>query len=184
MSAKSAIAALFAGALALFAVAPASVAQGVAKDASKDATTAKPGAKIGSKFGAWEIRCDRPTGAPREQCALMQSLAAADRPNLTLVVMLLKPADGKPPILRMIAPLGVWIGNGIALSIDADTLGRAPFVRCLSSGCIADVLLDDKLIGKLEAGKTATFVLYDTPEAGVGLPLALANLKDGLDTLK
>src|SRR4051812_36498330 len=64
---------------------------------------AQPVAK--SKHGDWELRCETPTGASREQCALIQSVAAEDKPNMNLVVIVLKTADGKSRLLRVIAPL-------------------------------------------------------------------------------
>ena len=47
------------------------------------------------KFGDWELRCETPPGAAHEQCALMESVAADDKPNVNLVVIVLKTADGK-----------------------------------------------------------------------------------------
>src|SRR3954451_18077039 len=55
----------------------------------------------------WQIRCDTPPGAQSEQCALMQSVVADDRANVGLTVMVLKTADNKSRVLRVIAPLGV-----------------------------------------------------------------------------
>ena len=49
---------------------------------------------VKQKFGDWEMRCETPPGAQKEQCALIQSVAAEDRPNVNLVVIVLKTADG------------------------------------------------------------------------------------------
>ena len=54
--------------------------------------------------GDWETRCDTPTGAKGEQCALVQNVVAEDRPNITLVVIVLKPVDKKKPLMRVVAP--------------------------------------------------------------------------------
>ena len=34
--------------------------------------------------------------------------------------------------------------------------------------------MDDTLIGKLRNGKTATFIIFQTPEEGIGFPISLA----------
>ena len=52
------------------------------------------------------------------------------------------------------------------------------FVRCLPNGCVAEVMIDDKLLEKLESAQTATFVLFQTPEEGIGVP-ALARRLQG-----
>jgi invasion protein IalB len=138
---------------------------------------------VKSKHGDWEIRCETPPGAQHEQCALLQSVAAEDRPNINLVVIVLKTADGKSKLLRVIAPLGVLLPSGLGLKIDNADVGRAGFVRCLPTGCVAEVVMDDKLIGQLRNGHNATFIIFQTPEEGIGIPLALNGFGEGFDAL-
>ncbi len=134
---------------------------------------------VKSKFGDWEIRCETPAGASAEQCALIQSVVAEDKSNVNLVVIVLKTSDGKSRLLRVIAPLGVLLPNGLGLKIDQTDIGRAGFVKCLPTGCVAEVVVDDKLIDQMKTGKTATFIIHQVPEEGIGLPLTLQGFKDG-----
>ena len=136
-----------------------------------------------ARYGDWELRCETPPGASKEQCALLQSVAAEDRPNVNLVVITLKTADGKSRLLRIIAPLGILLPNGLGLKIDQTDIGRAGFVRCLPTGCVAEVIMDDKLLEQMRNGKTATFIIYQTPEEGVGIPMALAGFAQGFEAL-
>jgi invasion protein IalB len=138
---------------------------------------------VKAKHGDWELRCETPPGAAREQCALLQSVAAEDKPNINLVVILLKTADGKSRLLRVIAPLGVLLPSGLGLKIDETDVGRAGFVRCLPTGCVAEVVLEDKLINQMKDGQNATFIIFQTPEEGIGIPLSLAGFRDGFDGL-
>jgi invasion protein IalB len=138
---------------------------------------------VKAKHGDWETRCETPPGAAHEQCALIQSVAAEDRPNITLIVIVLKTADGKSRLLRVIAPLGVLIPSGLGLKIDQVDVGRAGFVRCLPNGCIAEVVMEDKLIDQMKNGQAATFIIFQTPEEGIGIPLALAGFKDAVEQL-
>ena len=136
-----------------------------------------------AKFGDWEMRCEKPAGAATEQCALIQSLVAEDKSNVNLVVVVLKTSDGKSRLLRVIAPLGVLLPNGLGLKIDQTDIGRAGFVKCLPTGCVAEVMMDDKLIDQLKGGKVATFIIHQVPEEGIGLPLTLQGFKDGFAKL-
>jgi invasion protein IalB len=144
-----------------------SMAQGVVKSVHKD----------------WQIRCDTPPGANAEQCALIQSVTAEDRANVGLTVIVLKTADQKSRLMRVVAPLGVLLPSGLGLKIDSADVGRAGFVRCLPNGCIAEVVMDDELIKKLRGGKTATFIIFQTPEEGIGFPMSLAGFGEGYDKL-
>lgn len=139
---------------------------------------------VKGKHGDWETRCETPPGASHEQCALIQSIAAEDKPNVSLVVIVLKTADGKSRLLRVVAPLGVLLPSGLGLKIDKTDIGRAGFVRCLPTGCIAEVVMDEKLINEMGTGQTATFIIFQTPEEGIGIPLALAGFKEGFDQLR
>ena len=139
--------------------------------------------QVRGKFGDWEMRCETPPGASREQCAIIQSVAAEDKPNMNLVVIVLKTADGKSRLLRVIAPLGVLLPAGLGLNIDGADKGRAGFVRCLPSGCVAEVVMDDKLLDELRAGKNAVFIVFETPEQGIGIPLALTGFREGFERL-
>ena len=131
----------------------------------------------------WQIRCDTLPGAKSEQCVLIQSVAAEDRANVGLTVIVLKTADQKSRLMRVVAPLGVLLPSGLGLKIDQIDVGRAGFVRCLSNGCIAEVVMDDELIKKLRNGKTATFIIFQTPEEGIGFPMSLAGFGEGYDKL-
>jgi invasion protein IalB len=138
---------------------------------------------VKEKHGAWETRCESPPGSSAEQCAVVQSVVDEERPNITLVVIALKTADRKSRLLRVIAPLGVLLPTGLGLHIDKDEFGRMSFVRCLPNGCVAEVFLDDKLLGRMESGQTATFVIFETPEEGIGVPAQLAGFKESFEKL-
>jgi len=138
---------------------------------------------VKSKHGDWEMRCETPPGAAKEQCALLQSVTAEDKPNINLVVIVLKTADGKSYLLRVIAPLGVLLPSGLGLKIDDIDVGRAGFVRCLPTGCVAEVVMEQKLIDQMKAGQKATFIIFQTPEEGIGIPLTIAGFKEGFDAL-
>ncbi len=139
--------------------------------------------KVKAKYGDWQVRCETPPGAAKEMCALVQSIAAEDQADITLIVIVLKTADGKNRLLRVIAPLGVLLPSGLGLKIDDVDIGHAGFVRCLPSGCVAEVVMEDKLIDQLKNGKNAVFIIFRTPEQGIGIPLALAGFKDAFAEL-
>ena len=138
---------------------------------------------VRSVHGDWQIRCDTPPGAQGEQCALIQSVVAEDRSNAGLTVIVLKTADQKSKLMRVVAPLGVLLPSGLGLKLDNQDVGRAGFVRCLPNGCVAEVMMDDNLIGKLRTGQSATFIIFQTPEEGIGFPISLKGLGEGLDKL-
>ena len=139
---------------------------------------------VKSVHGDWQIRCDTPPGSQGDQCALIQSVTAEDRPNVGLSVIVLKTADQKTRLLRVLAPLGVLLPSGLGLKIDSADIGRAGFVRCLPNGCVAEVVMDDNLIRQFRTGQSATFIIFQTPEEGIGIPMSLKGFGDGYDKLQ
>jgi invasion protein IalB len=138
---------------------------------------------VKSVHADWQIRCDTPPGAQGEQCALIQSVTAEDRPNVGLTVIVLKTADQKSRLMRVLAPLGVLLPSGLGLKIDKTDVGRAGFVRCLPNGCVAEVQMDDNLVKQLRSGQAATFIIFQTPEEGIGIPMSLKGFGEGYDKL-
>jgi len=146
---------------------PASLAQGIVKE----------------QHGDWQMSCDTPPGASFEQCAIIQNVTAEDQPNVGLSVIVLKTADRQARLLRVLAPLGVLLPNGLGLNIDGTDMGRVAFVRCLPNGCVAEVIMDDALLDTLSKGTSAIFVVFRTPEEGIGIPVSLNGFKTGFDAL-
>jgi invasion protein IalB len=138
---------------------------------------------VRSVYGDWQIRCETPPGAHGEQCALMQSVTAQDRPNVGLTVLVLKIADLKTRLMRVVAPLGVILPSGLGLKIDNKDVGRAGFVKCLPNGCMAEINMDENLVTQLRNGQTATFIIFQSPEEGIGFPMSLKGFGEGYDHL-
>ena len=98
--------------------------------------------------------------------------------------------------LRVIAPLGVLLPRGLGLRIESATekdaqgkptvkdIGSTGFVKCVPSGCVAEVEIDEKLDKELKNGQTASFIIFDKPNEGRGLPLTLVGYEKGMLSLK
>lgn len=143
----------------------------------------QPG-NVKESHGAWSVICDRPAGASAEQCALMQNVIAEDRPEVGLSVVVLKTADRKARILRILAPLGVLLKDGMELYVDNNNIGRAYFTRCFSEGCYVEVEIDEELMRIMRAGKSAVFALRESSDQDrVGIPVELNGFGPGYDAL-
>ena len=73
---------------------------------------------------------------------------------------------------------------GLGLKIDDKDVGHAPFVRCHNFACYAQVVVEPTLIEQLKNGKTAVFIIFQTEEAGIGIPISLAGFGDALAALQ
>ena len=139
--------------------------------ASPVAAQAPEGGTVKAQHGDWQV------------CALVQSVTAEDRNNIGLTVYFQKFSDGKR-VLRVFAPLGVLLPPGLGLKIDDKDVGHAPFVRCHNFACYAQVVVEPPLIEQLKTGKTAVFIIFQTEEAGIGIPISLAGFSQALASLQ
>ena len=137
-----------------------------------------------AQFADWQVVCrDPPPGSKKRACALVQSVTAEDRNNVGLTVYFQRFSNGTR-VLRVFAPLGVLLPPGLGLKIDGKDVGHAPFLRCHTFACYAQVVVEEPLVEKLSKGKTAIFIIFQTEEAGIGIPISLAGFAKGLARLK
>lgn len=141
-------------------------------------------AKVRTTHGAWQITCGKPPGSKIERCGAVQDVASEDRPNVGLSVIFLKTIKGNRTQLRVRAPLGVLLPKGLSLNIDNKGVWNVPFVKCAVQGCLAEAFVDEDLEKKLLAGSTAFFIIYDTPDNGIGIPISLEGFQKALASLK
>jgi invasion protein IalB len=151
--------------------------------ASGGLVVAQEASTVKAQHGDWQVVCKPPPpGSKNELCALVQSVTAEDRNNVGLTVYFQKFSNGKR-VLRVFAPLGVLLPPGLGLKIDDKDVGHAPFQRCLTFACYAQVVVEDPLVEQLKSGKTAIFIIFQTEEAGIGIPISLAGFDKAVDAL-
>jgi invasion protein IalB len=156
--------------------------------------TASAQGVVKATYADWEYRCDTTPGSSQEQCILYQNIADDRQIDLNIVLVVIRVADpavkdaqgvpARKPVLRIIVPLGVFLPKGLSLKVDGKDIGTTPFVRCLPTGCVAEVELETSLISAFSNGKVATFFIYRQETEGHGLPFNLAGFQDGFAKLK
>ena len=152
---------------------------------SGTATAQRPAdGDVVAQHGDWQVVCKPPPPGSKEKvCALVQSVTAEDRNNVGLTVYFQVFSNGTR-VLRVFAPLGILLPPGLGLKIDGEDVGNAPFLRCHSFACYAQVVVKDDLTNRLKDGKTAIFVIFQTEEAGIGIPISLNGFAKGLAVLQ
>ncbi len=122
-----------------------------------------------------------------KQCGMVQTVKSKERQNVGLSVIVFrtkrkdKSAGG---MLRVLAPAGVFLPNGLAMEIDGKAQGRIGFLRCLPNGCIAQAEMTKKLMKALRAGKKMNFIIYEAPGRGLALSVSLKGFSAAYKALK
>lgn len=161
-------------------------------------TAAKPGAApavdVIATHGAWKIQCEKPQNGQaaegqtegQKQCGMVQGARSEKNPNagLTLVLVRAKQADKQVIMMRVMAPIGVFLPTGVALEIDGAAVGRVPFTRCLPQVCMAFAEASPETLDKMKKGTAANFIIYEAPGLGLPMKISLEGFSAAFDALE
>ncbi|MET0483790.1 MAG: invasion associated locus B family protein [Aestuariivirgaceae bacterium] len=127
----------------------------------------------------------KPDANGERPCGLVQSVRDEKRKNIGLTLVLLEGMQQgkKVTMMRVMAPIGVFLPTGVALEIDGAAVGRVPFTRCLPQVCVAFAEATPPTLEKLKKGGKANFIIYEAPGVGIRLPITLNGFSKGLGEL-
>jgi invasion protein IalB len=123
----------------------------------------------------------------QKSCGVIQTAKSDKNPNVavSLIVVKAKGQDGKDGyMMRVMAPIGVFLPLGVALEIDGNAVGRVPYTRCVPQLCMAFAEASPPTLDKLKKGKAANFIIYEAPGAGLPLKFTLKGFGDALAALE
>ncbi|HFC05481.1 MAG TPA: hypothetical protein ENJ55_07215 [Rhizobiales bacterium] len=152
---------------------------------------AKSTAETIGKFGKWVVQCDavkKPADGsppPKRACAMVQvALNAKNKKiGLTLILARLKQGKETATMMRIMAPISVYLPTGVALEVDGAAAGRVPFTRCLPQTCMAFAQVRKETLAKMKKGKKGKFLIYEAPGIGIPIDLDLTGFSSALKSL-
>jgi invasion protein IalB len=139
-----------------------------------------PAPEVVATHGDWKIQCEaapanaQGAAAGQKQCGMIQTARSDKNPKVGLTLVLVKgQQNGKAvTMMRVMAPIGVYLPTGVALEVDGGAVGRVPFTRCLPQVCIAFAEASSDTLDKMRKGSAANFIIYEAP--GLGLPMKIS----------
>ena len=151
-----------------------------------------PTAETVATHGAWQVQCGTAPAAeaggdqtPKKSCGMVQITHSEknDKIGLSLVIVKTKQGDKEVIMMRVMAPIGVYLPTGVALEIDGAAVGRVPFTRCRPQICEALAEASSTTLEKMKKGTTANFIVYEAPGLGVPMKISLEGFSAALDSL-
>ena len=94
---------------------------------------------------------------------------------LSAVLLEIEQESGPQTLFRVTLPLGPQLAYGTRLIIDDKAPATAPFVTCLSNGCLADHHANAELIRALKDGKQLTLQAVQLNGETLSFTLSLAD---------
>ena len=117
---------------------------------------------------------------------MSQATAHAEKNQIRLNLILLSSQQGdkKVTMMRVMAPIGVYLPTGLALEIDGEAVGRVPFTRCLPQFCMANAEATPPTLEKMKKGAAANFIITEAPGINYSLRISLNGFTAGLKELQ
>lgn len=139
-----------------------------------------PAPQVVATHGDWKIQCtDEPKqggaqGETERQCGMVILAQSEKNAKVRLTTVFVRgKQNGKDvTMMRIMAPIGVYLPTGVALEIDGAAVGRIPFMRCLPQICVAFGEAGTQTLDKFRKGNAANFIIYEAP--GIGMPIKIS----------
>lgn len=138
-----------------------------------------PAPQVIATHGDWKIQCEAAAKAQGQaqndkQCAMVQTARSEKNAKLGLTTVFVRgKQNGKDvTMMRILAPIGVYLPTGVALEVDGGAVGRIPFMRCLPQICVAFGEAGTQTLDKFRKGTAANFIIYEAP--GIGMPVKIS----------
>jgi invasion protein IalB len=139
--------------------------------------------------GAWQIQCSAPPAsggqAGKKSCGMVQVTRSEknEKVGMSLVIVKAKQGDKEVIMMRIMAPIGVYLPTGVALEVDGAAVGRVPFTRCRPQICEALAEASPETLALMKKGTAANFIVYEAPGLGIPLKISLEGFSAALDNL-
>ncbi len=141
----------------------------------------------GKTFSDWAMRCSEVTN-PETQALVVVCEAVQQIKNeqgqTVVEVIVTRPPGTSDVVGAIIAPLGVVLPAGIAVSIDGNNMGKLPYLRCVQQGCVGQFVFTDQQFASWKAGAKGVITVVRGNGAEVTLPLSLSGFTAATDALK
>jgi len=163
-----------------------SQAQGQGQQGQGQAQPGQPGPRaqqaapqVVATHGDWKIQCGQEPkpgadGQTEKQCVMVQTSRSEKNAKIGLTTLFARAKqNGKDvTMMRILAPIGVYLPTGVAMEIDGGAVGRVPFMRCAPQVCVAFGEAGDQTLDKFRKGNAANFIIYEAP--GIGMPVKIS----------
>jgi invasion protein IalB len=156
-----------------------------ARKQGEDAAKADSAEAASGKSDSATAAADTTQPQTKRLCGMIQSAHDEKRPQLGLTLYISRIKQGEKVLtqMRILAPIGVWLPQGVGLDIDGQAIGSMPYSNCLPQVCLARAETSADTLDKFKKGTVANFFIYAGPGAGVPLKISLKGFGKALEAL-
>ncbi|WP_195930701.1 invasion associated locus B family protein [Hyphomicrobium album] len=156
--------------------APAPAAKAPAAAPAAKEAPPKPAADAAAPQIPWLVNC---ASLPDQMsCEAIQTLTIQKTGQLLLSISVRIPPNSKTAAMMLHLPHGMFLPDGVSLTIDTNPPQKQPVQTCDQKGCYVGVPIDDTLLKTLQSGKILTIAFKSLEKKEITIPIALSGFKE------
>lgn len=132
-------------------------------------------AQLDLVFTGWSKSCLRHEEANVNLGCLVAKKGRGPSGRTVVAAVLIQPAGQAKNILRITLPLEMQLPQGTRIIVDQGQPINAPYIVCITTGCIADYEASGELIEKLKQGQSLAIEGVDSRDKVVRVILPLSD---------
>lgn len=157
-----------------------------AAPAPAKAETAVPPAAGGSvetkTYGDWAVRCFAIKSPV--QCDMFQATVEKSTQRRIVSISIAYAPTTSSYVAKIIVPLGTSIPDGLTVVTDKRVSKPLAYSRCEQDGCYLEGPMEQTVIERLAAAKSASFTMATFRGPKVVLPVSLNGISEALNAMK
>ena len=136
-------------------------------------------------FSPWTKFClkgqpSQPTDPNTKEACFTSKDARAELGQPVAAAVLIEPQGADKKLLRVTLPLGMELAPGTRVIVDQNEPMTAPYVTCVTDGCMADYEANVDLIGKMKKGQGLVIQAISTTGKPINLVMAACRFRQSL----
>jgi invasion protein IalB len=141
--------------------------------------------ELKAEVGAWGIYCikDLPHPTPND-CSVVAATVSDSDPNIWVRVGVAVAPSSSEPVMTIRIPRFKTFRNGIALSTEKTSIGRASIEACNSNSCESDVIVSGRLMSHFATAELLGIKFNADDNESVGLTVELTTFVSALGELQ
>ena len=144
------------------------------------------GTVVKAEHGAWKVVC----AADNSKACLIGQTGLNEQKEPVLQVRIRKTPGAKGPqdqpidaLVELIAPIGVFLPAGIAISIDGREIGRGAYQVCNPEACLVAEPVQNDFINQLKKGANAVMTLTAQNGSRAQISISLSGFTKAYNSL-
>ena len=132
----------------------------------------------------WATNCMSLGRSTLPQCSMNHTVSLKESGQVLFNVTVRIPIEaGQQPYLDIVAPLGFYLPNGLALTIADEAFATLTINRCDANGCYAGAILTDEQLGQLKQGGGLSVAFSPKPEQNTQVEIPLAGFTEAYNSI-